>query len=113
MADVIGPSTLAISQTVNAFGTFLPKLSEVRKANVADDPDVAGDVRLGEIAAVTLAIGVGAISSSITGSSQPAVVAVVVALVLVGVYEYALRNDKPCNPSKSQPRTLKVVGGAE
>jgi flagellar basal body L-ring protein FlgH len=102
---IVGPASLAISQGINSFSQFLPKLSDVRRANINDNPDVAADVRMGEIAAVTLTVGVGAIVSSLTGSSAPAVVSVLVAGTLVCVYEATLRADRPM-----EPRTIKVAG---
>lgn len=96
--DAIGPATLALSQSIGAFQFFLPRLSEVRRASIKDSPDMVGDVRMGEVAASALCLGVGAIMSSMTGSPYPAIISVAMMLVLVCVYEAALRGDMPFNP---------------
>jgi hypothetical protein len=87
-----------VSQSFTAFIHFLPPLSEVRKADPVNNPDIVGDVRMGEIAAITLAIGTGAILSSLTGSAVPSFVGLVMVLVLCALYETALRGDRPGNP---------------
>ena len=93
--SLIGPSTLAISQAVGSFNAFLPKLTDIRKANPNDDPSFAADVRTGEVAAVALTIGVGAIVSSLTQSSVPVTVGLITAVGLVILYESTLRADRP------------------
>jgi hypothetical protein len=97
MADpnMLGPSTLAITQGIGAFSAFLPKLSEVRRADPVANPDIAADVRMGEVAAVALTVGVGVMVSSFTGSNAPVYTAVFVSLSLVMIYESALRGDRP------------------
>lgn len=96
--DVVGPAMLVVSQSFGAFTHFLPPLSEVRKADIKTNPDIAGDVRMGEIAAITLAIGTGAILSSLTKSAVPSVVGFLVVVLLVCLYEAALSGDRPGNP---------------
>jgi hypothetical protein len=97
-SDAIGPATLALTQSIGAFQFFLPRLADVRRASTKDNPDIVGDVRMGEVAAGALCLGVGAIVSSMTGSPYPAMVSLVMMLVLVCVYEAALRGDMPFNP---------------
>lgn len=96
--EIIGPATLGVTQGIGAFTTFLPKLSDVRKANPTDDPAMAADVRLGEIAAVSATVGIGIITSSLTGSPIPAYTALAMSLVLVTLYECTLRADRPLEP---------------
>lgn len=96
--SVIGPATLAVSQGVSAFTTFLPKISDVRKVDPANNPDVAADVRMGEVAAVALTVGIGAIASGLTGSNVPVLTSLVVSAALVLIYESTLRADKPFEP---------------
>lgn len=93
--NLIGPTTLAISQAVGAFNTFLPSISEIRKNDPVANPEFAADVRVGEVAAVTITLGVGAIVSSLTGSSAPTVVALVACLGLIVLYETTLRAERP------------------
>jgi hypothetical protein len=101
-SEIVGPATLVISQGFSAFATFLPKLSDVRKADAELNPDIVGDVRLGEVAAFTLCMGMGAVVSSLTGSPIPAFVGLLVGLALLFVYETALWGHKPMNPKTSQ-----------
>lgn len=96
--DTVGPASLALSQTVMAFQSFLPSFADVRKADPITNPDVVGDVRMGEIAAMSLAMGVGVIMSGLTQSPIPIVVTAVVAIVLLCLYETALNGDRPGNP---------------
>jgi hypothetical protein len=98
VADVLGPASLALSSSIGSFQFFLPRLSDVRKADMTVDADMVGDVRLGEIAAIAMCTAVGAIGSSLSGSIVPMVVSGLVAAVLVCVYESALRGDRPGNP---------------
>ncbi|HET7414768.1 MAG TPA: hypothetical protein VFI97_03630 [Arthrobacter sp.] len=87
---IFGPASLCVTQGISAFTAFLPHFTEVRKADPSANPDVVTDVRMGEIAAVTLTLGVGVIASSLTGSPVPAVVSAITAAVLVTLYEAAL-----------------------
>ena len=92
--NVIGPSTLAITQAISAFNTFLPPLSDVRKHDTTDT-EFAADVRLGEIAATALTIGVGAVVTALTGSNVPVLIAALLAGGLVWLYESTLRIVRP------------------
>lgn len=86
----IGVATLALTQAVGAFNAFLPPLTEVRRANPHDSA-AAMDVRLGEIASASLAIGIGVVFSSLSGSVAPAFVALIGSIGLVMLYETALQ----------------------
>ncbi len=94
----MGPASMALSTSIGSFQFFLPRLSEVRKADPNVDGDMVGDVRLGEVAAIAVCTAVGAIGSSLSGSIVPMVVAGIVSFVLVCVYETALRGNRPGNP---------------
>lgn len=94
---IAGAATLGITQGIGAFQFFLPRLSDVRKGGM-DDPELVGDVRMGEVAAITLCVGVGAIVSSLTGSTVPVIVSIVVSAILICLYEAALRGDRPFEP---------------
>lgn len=85
-----GGSALAISQAVGAFTAFLPNFVEVGKA---DKEAVQNEVRLGEFAAVVIALSIGALLSWLNESSVPFGLSAFMALVLVSVYEVALRKD--------------------
>lgn len=83
-------SALAITQTVMSFNAFLPNFLDVSKA---DKESAANEVRLGEFAAVVVALAVGAMLSWLYGSSVPFGISAFMAFVLVSVYEVALRKD--------------------
>lgn len=87
--EIIGPTTLAITQSVGLFGMLLPKFTDIKQADPGN-PEFATDVRVGEIAASGLTIGIGAIVSGLTGSPIPALVSVVMCVFLMFLYERAL-----------------------
>lgn len=101
--DIFGPATLAVTQGVSAFNAFLPRFSDVRKNHPESNPDFAADVRMGEVAAVTVTLGIGMIASSLTGSSMPALTALTVCIILVCLYESTLRADRPMEPKTLVP----------
>jgi len=87
-----------MTQAITAFTTFLPPITEIRKGSVTD-AQFAGDVRLGEVAAAGLTIGVGAMVSGLTGSSVPTVVAFLTAAGLILLYESTLQANRPMEGS--------------
>lgn len=97
--NALGPASLAAGQALSSFTTFLPRLSDVRKAR-SDDPGMIGDVRLGEIAASAVTLGIGVIASSLSGSNAPMIAAIIVAGILISVYEAALRGDDLFSPKE-------------
>ncbi len=107
--DIFGPATLAMGQSISAFNSFLPKFAEVRKTNPVDDPGFAADVRMGEVAAVIVTMGVGAIASSLTGSPAPLYTGLFMCLVLVFLYESALRAERPF---ESKPEKAVLTNGS-
>ena len=90
---LIGPTTMGLTQSLALFQGFLPKFTDIRRQDPASDADFVKDVRMGELAAALLTIGVGAIMSSLTGTPYPAVISVISALGLVMLYETALRSN--------------------
>ena len=98
-ANMLGPVSLSVTQAVGSMQFFLPRLADVRKADPVANPDMVGDVRLGEVAAITLTTAVGAIIASMTKSAVPLVAAMFTSFILVCVYETALRGNKPGNPT--------------
>lgn len=103
--EIFGPATLVVTQGISAFQAFLPKFSEVRAAHPENNPAVAADVRMGEVAAVTVTIGMGLICSSLTGSSIPAVVSVITCGILAVLYESTLQAHDPGIP---KPQTVLI-----
>jgi hypothetical protein len=53
-----------------------------------------GDVRMGQIAAAALSLGVATILANLTGSTMPVIATAVVALIIAFLYETALRGDR-------------------
>ena len=95
MSDVLGPATLAATQSISLFTTLLPPLTDVRRADPVENPDIAADVRMGEIAAVSITLGLGAVTSALTKSNIPVITAAFASLGLVFLYEWTLRHDRP------------------
>lgn len=91
MADpgAVAAASIAVGQTVVAYQFFMPRLSDVRKADPSE-PDMRGDVLIGQLAASALSIGVGATFAVLTGSKIPMWVAIFTALIIAGAYQYAL-----------------------
>lgn len=94
MADM-GVAAIALTQSFAQFQAYMPKISEIRKADPTVDFDLVGDVRIGEIAAFVGSVGVGVIVSSITGDPVPAYVSVTVCIILIALYESVLRSIRP------------------
>lgn len=90
--EALGPASLALGNTVSSFSIFLPKLTEVRRAGPYE-PSMVKDVRLGQIGAIAVAMGFGAIMSNLSGSPVPVYVAFLMSAVIVGLYEQALRSE--------------------
>lgn len=101
---IIGIALQTVTQGANAFQQYAPRLADIRKGD-RTDPGLIGDVRMGEVAAITLTVGVGAIASSLTGSPVPTMVAAIICLVMVMLYEAALRGENLFEP-KSGPRVV-------
>jgi hypothetical protein len=93
MAD-LGVAAIALTQTYAQFQSYMPKITDVRKADPFDT-EMIGDVRMGEIASLIGSLGVGLIVSSITGDPTPTYVSVGVSLMLIALYEYTLRANRP------------------
>lgn len=112
MANDIGTTILAATQGMTAFWQFMPRITDVRKADL-DDPDVRGDVRYGEMAAVGVTMGTGVILGTITKSRAPVLVAMLVCAGFVFLYETALRKHRPMDSATLFSFTRKVVNNAE
>jgi|SRR6187397_2901197 hypothetical protein len=89
--NVIGPATLSMTQSLSLFDSFLPSFRDISKADPGNE-GIVRDVRMGELAAVLMTLGIGGMTSALTGSSVPAVVALVTCGGLVLLYETALRS---------------------
>lgn len=88
--EALGTSSLAISQSVIAFTAFLPNFVEVGRS---DKDQIIGEVRLGETAAVVIALGIGAMLSWLNGDKTPFLISAIMAFILIAMYEVALRKE--------------------
>lgn len=91
-ASLIGVSTLAITQSFTVFNAFLPPLTDVRRMSPANSSQVM-DIRVGEIAAASLVIGIGGALCYMMKTHEPMTFAVLAAVGLIGIYEFALRTN--------------------
>lgn len=91
MADA-GISFIAATQGIGMFINFLPKYSDIRSSVPGMDSSMKADVRMGEAAASAVTLGVGAILSSLTKDSTPMIIASVVVIGLIVLYEITLRS---------------------
>lgn len=92
--ESMGVAAISLAQTFGFFQNYMPAIAEVRKANPGDS-ETAGDVRIGEVAALTGSLLVGAIIAWITGDPTPVYVSLLVCGVMIGVYEMTLRASRP------------------
>lgn len=86
--EVASAAMLAMTSGISSFTALLPELSDVRKS--VGNMDMTNDVRMGEVAAITLTLGIGLSASVMTKSPVPGMVAVVSAVALVILYESVL-----------------------
>src|SRR5262245_21208192 len=91
-AAVVTAAALSLTQSVGAYSFFLPRLADVRQAS-SNDPTMRGDVRMGQVAAAALSIGIGVIMSMLVESPLPAVVAVAVSFIIAMIYSTAQTTD--------------------
>lgn len=92
---LIGPTSLALTSAISSFSQFLPNMADIRKNDPINNPEFAADVRMGELAAVAVTMGVGLIVSNLTGHPAATYVALVASLGFILLYESALRAQKP------------------
>ncbi len=79
------------------FQVFMPKFTDIGQHVPGSDPYFDKDVRMAEMAASLVTLGIGAVTSSLSGSPVPSVVSVVCVIGLICLYESALR--APGNPN--------------
>lgn len=90
---IMAAATVSLGQSISAYSFFLPPLREVRQATV-NSPVIRGDVRLGQVAAGVVSIGVGVMLSYLVGSAIPTVVALLTATMVAVIYETALNGER-------------------
>lgn len=92
--ESFGFAALALGQSMSQFNAFMPPLADVRRSSPSD-PVMAGDVRTGEVASLVGSLLVGAVVGWITGDPTAAYVSVIICAVMVGMYEYIFRANRP------------------
>lgn len=92
--ESMGVAAISLAQSFGFFQGFMPPIAEVRKESPANT-EFAGDVRIGEVAALLGSFCVGAIIAWITKDPTPMYVSVLVCTVMVGMYEMVLRAHRP------------------
>jgi hypothetical protein len=85
--NAIAVSGIVVGQTITAYQFFLPPLREVRRGT---DRGMVQDVYMGQLAAGAVSIGVGSMLAVLTDSRTPVYIAVFIALIIAGMYHYAL-----------------------
>jgi hypothetical protein len=95
-ATVISAATISMTQALALFQNFLPRFSEIRATDPSNG-DMVRDVRMGELAAVLMTLGVGGMTSALTNSAVPAVIALLTSVGLVCLYEAALADRSTSN----------------
>ena len=88
--ELISLAMLALTQSVTVFHQFLPPLTEIKHYDKSNRME-SSDVRLGEFASVALTVGIGAVMSTLSGTTEPLMISVIAAAGLVAIYEYALK----------------------
>ncbi len=96
--ESMGVAAISLAQSFSFFQSYMPDIKEVRKGDPGN-AELVGDVRIGEVAALTGSLAVGAIVAWITGDPTPVYVSVLVCSVMVAVYEYVLRARHPLETS--------------
>jgi len=89
--EIASVSLLAITSSISIFNSLCPPLHEVRQAT-GNNATVTNDVRVAEIAAVSLTVAIGLTGSGLTKSPVPAMLSIIAAGALVVMYESVLKS---------------------
>jgi hypothetical protein len=85
----IGVVLLVAAEAPQAYSAFLPSIMTIR--TFVGDPGAVADIREGELIGSAFVLLIGAAGSHLVGNSYPMIVAVFTAVIMVAIYEYALR----------------------
>lgn len=104
MSDQIASvSLLAITSSISIFNSLCPPLHEVRQAT-KDNATVTNDIRVAEIASVSLTVAIGLTGSGLIKSPVPAMLSIIAAGALVVMYESVLNT----YPTEKKAGTVNV-----
>jgi hypothetical protein len=92
--ESMGVAAISLAQSFGFFQSYMPPIADVRKADPSN-AEMAGDVRIGEVAALAGSLAVGAIIAWITKDPTPVYVSGLVVVVMMLVYEMTLRASRP------------------
>lgn len=90
-SEVASVSLLAITSSISIFNSLCPPLHQVRQAT-DHNVTVTNDVRVAEIAAVSLTVAIGLTGSGLTKNPAPAILSIIAAGALVLMYECVLKS---------------------
>lgn len=94
--DELALVMLGMTQAVALYGIFMPNIADVRDATVGDETHK--DMIVGEFGGTGLVLSFGIIGTIIAESPLPLIFAVLVASLMVAVYEWSLRSSFATNP---------------
>lgn len=89
-SNVLSASLMAGSTAIAVFTSMVPHMAEVHAAS--ESSDTARATRVGEVASAAVIFAVGVMTSVMTHSKLPLLVAVAACLILTGCYETVLRH---------------------
>lgn len=88
--DELALVMLGMTQAVALYGIFMPNIADVRDAHVGDETHK--DMIVGEIGGSGLVLSFGIIGTIIADSPLPLIFSVLVATLMLAVYEWSLRS---------------------
>jgi len=111
----IATTILTVEAAASIFAAFCPSWFTVRSPFFHDQGARAGNVRAirhGEIAATALTIPTGYAASILVGSWLPLVGAAAISALMIGGYEFSIRNPASAQPASPPPWVQGLDWGA-
>lgn len=100
--DEVLISAFAAVESAHAYSAFLPSIFTIR--HFGHEPGTAKAIRDGELMGTLFALGLGAVISALIRSQMPVIFSAVTSVVMVSVYEYALK-------TRERPESLTGMSG--
>lgn len=94
----------SVGQGVASFTSFLPRITDVRKATV-DNTHFVADLRIAELGGAVITMGIALIATSLAKSMAPMLAGAFIVAVIISLYETVLRQDPNVTTA-----TLSLVG---
>lgn len=92
--EAIGLTLLAVAEVPNFYSGLLPSLWTIGHFSESENDEACYWIRRGEIMASALTLSVGVATSVLVGSILPLVGVIIMAGILLYLYEHALNNGK-------------------